>query len=201
MSDENKKNKEARPSKEQYYLNIAEEVSRRTTCMSIQFGSIIVRDDQIVATGYVGAPRKTKDCLERGNCLRRELNIPSGHRYELCRSVHAEMNTIINAARAGVSIMGGDLYLFGRRIYQGQNKLLNMVPCFICKKLIINAGIKRVIANTEDGNYRIFIVDDWVHDWQENDMIDDIDIYDAGEYKKLKNVSKVTKVKAKKKKK
>jgi dCMP deaminase len=176
----------ARPSKEEYYLNIAREVSKRTTCMSIQFGSIIVKDDQIIATGYVGAPRKTKDCLERGNCLRRELGIPSGQRYELCRSVHAEMNAIINAARAGVSLLGGDLYLFGKRIFGGEDKLLDMVPCFICKKVIINAGIKRCICSTADGAYRIFLIEDWTKEWQEKDMINDVDKYDAGDYNQLK---------------
>ena len=97
------KKKNNRLSKDAYYINIAKSVAARATCRSVKFGAIIVKDDQIIATGYVGAPRKTKDCLERGNCLRRELKIPSGHRYELCRSVHAEMNAIVNAARAGPS--------------------------------------------------------------------------------------------------
>jgi len=184
MTDSFQNNKSLRTSKEEYYLNIAQEVSKRTTCMSVQFGSLIVKDDQIISTGYVGAPRNTKDCLERGNCLRRKLQIPSGQRYELCRSVHAEMNAIINAARAGVSLLGGDLYLFGKRIYNGENKLLNMIPCFICKKLIINAGIKKVIANTETGGLRTFVVDDWVNEWQEKDMFEEVDSYFAGEYTK-----------------
>lgn len=106
---EKKKNK--RPSKDAYYINIAKSVAARATCMSVNFGAIVVKNDQIIATGYVGAPRKTMDCLERGKCLRRELKVPSGHRYELCRSVHAEMNAIINAARAGVSLLGGDIYI------------------------------------------------------------------------------------------
>ena len=87
-----------RPSKEEYYLNIAKEVAMRSTCMRSQFGAVIVKDDQIISTGYNGAPRKAMDCYERGNCLRTELNIPSGHRYELCRSVHAEQNAKIGRA-------------------------------------------------------------------------------------------------------
>ena len=174
----------ARPTKEEYYLNIAKEVSTRTTCRSIKFGAIIVKDDQIIATGYVGAPRKTMDCLTRGNCLRRELKIPSGHRYELCRSVHAEMNAIINAARAGASVLGGDVYLYGEKIFDGAPKKINLVPCFICKKMIINAGIKRVICSTEDGKYKVFSVEEWAKDWQERDMLDDLDLYDANYYAK-----------------
>ena len=176
------KKKNNRLSKDAYYLDIAKAVSARATCRSVKSGAIIVKDDQIIATGYVGAPRKTKDCLERGNCLRRELKIPSGHRYELCRSMHAEMNAIINAARAGVSLLGGDMYIHGTKIYQGQNKLFNMAPCFICKKMIINAGLRRVIGNTEDGGYKVFNVEDWIKDWQEKDMLDDIDLYDVKYY-------------------
>nr|MCK4930121.1 dCMP deaminase family protein [Nanoarchaeota archaeon] len=179
-----------RPEKDRYYLNIAKEVAERTTCMSVKIGAIIVRDDQIIATGYIGTPRKTSDCLERGKCLRRELKILSGHRYELCRSVHAEMNAIINAARAGVSLLGGDMYTHGTKIYQGQNKPFNMAPCFICKKMILNAGIKRVIGNTEDGKYKIFNVEDWIKDWHERDMLDDLDLYDAQYYEKEKTKKK-----------
>jgi dCMP deaminase len=181
-----KKTVNARPTKEEYYLNIAKEVSTRATCRSVKFGAIIVKDDQIIATGYVGAQRKTMDCLERGNCLRRELKIPSGHRYELCRSVHAEMNAIINAARAGVSVLGGDIFLYGEKIFDGVPKRINMVPCFICKKMIINSGIRRVIGSTEDGKYKIFNVEDWAKDWLARDMLDDIDLYDAKYYEEKK---------------
>lgn len=171
-----------KPSKEEYYLGIAEQVSKRGTCLRAMQGVIIVKDDQIVATGYVGAPRKTRDCLERGNCLRHELRIPSGQRYELCRSVHGEMNAILNAARAGVSIMGGDLYLFSANVLDGKFRFVDAHPCFICKKLLINAGIRRVITRMADGSLKIHNVDDWVRAWQNGDLIDDKEKYDNKYY-------------------
>ena len=154
-----------RPSKDEYYLNIAKEVAERTTCFRNKGGAIIVRNDVILATGYIGAPRKTKDCFERGECLRDKLKIPHGQRYELCRSIHSEMNAIINAARAGVSLLGGDIYIF---CYERDS-----FPCFMCKKILINAGLNRVICSTKDGGYKIFRVEDWVKDWQEKDILDD----------------------------
>ncbi len=160
-----------RISKDEYYLNIAKEVSRKSTCFRRIIGAIIIRDDQIISTGYAGAPRKTKDSLEHGFCLRDKLKIPHGQRYELCRSVHAEQNAIINAARAGVSLLGGDMYLYGS--IPGKSGPINALPCFICKKMIINAGIRRVICSTEDGKFAIFTVTDWIEDWQEKDIIDD----------------------------
>lgn len=163
--------KKKRISKDEYYLNIAREVSRHSTCFRRTIGAIIVRDDQIVSTGYAGAPRKTKDSLEHGFCLRDKLKIPHGQRYELCRSVHAEQNAIINAARAGVSLFGGDMYLYGS--VPGKDQSINAFPCFICKKMIINAGLKRVICSNEGGGMEIFHVSDWVKEWQENDIIDD----------------------------
>lgn len=164
-----------RPTKDQYYLNIAKEVAERATCFRMKFGAIIVRDDQIIATGYVGAPRKTKDCFERGNCFREERNIPHGQRYELCRSVHAEQNAIINAARAGVSLLDGDMFLYAEDKKEG--KIADAIPCFICKKMIINAGLKRVVCSTKEGSIKIFNIDDWVRDWQEKDILDDKDQY------------------------
>ena len=160
-----------RPSKERYYLNIAREVAARSTCLKVLMGAIIVREDQIVATGYVGAPRGTKSSLDWGHCLRRELNIPSGSKYELCRSVHEEQNAIINAARAGVSLLGGDLYLFGCRREDGEP--LDAFPCFICKKMIINAGLERVICSVKDGKYKIFAVEEWIREWQSQDILED----------------------------
>lgn len=164
-------NKNLRPSKELYYLGIAAQVGRRSTCFRSHGGAIIVRDDQIIATGYIGAPRKSKDCFERGNCLRDLLQIPHGTRYEMCRSVHAEQNAIINAARAGVSLLGGDMYLCIRSGKDGN--LIDGLPCFICKKMIINAGIKRFISTDKEGNVKIYNVDDWTRDWSERDIVDD----------------------------
>lgn len=169
------------PSWERYYLNIAKEVAQKCKCYRGKYGAIIVKDDQIISTGYVGAPRKTKDCLERGNCLRNELNVPHGQRYELCRSVHAEQNAIINAARSGVSLLGGDMYMYGGTIdLQGLYELIDIMPCSFCKRMIINAGLKRVIGSRKDGGINIFHIDDWVRDWQLKDIVDDIHQYCEG---------------------
>lgn len=163
--------KTKRISKEEYYLGIAREVAKRSTCFRRSIGAIIIRDDEIISTGYVGAPRKTKDCFEQGFCLRDKLNIPHGQRYELCRSVHAEQNALINAARAGVSLLGGDMYIFGS--IQKSKATIDAFPCFICKKIIINAGLDRIICSTADGKMKIFQVKDFVKDWQDHDIIDD----------------------------
>ena len=164
-----------RPSKQQYYINITRQVAARSNCLSARFGSIIVRDDQIISTGYNGAPRKTRDCGEAGSCLRRDLGIPSGERFELCRTVHAEQNAIINAARAGVSLLGGDLYLYGEKIYDTDEPVpIDAYPCFICKKMIINAGLDSVVVMKSDGSIASFRVDDWATQWREHDMSEDI---------------------------
>ncbi len=160
-----------RISKDEYYLGIAREVARRSTCFRRAIGALIIRDDQIISTGYVGAPRKTRDSFEHGVCLRDKLNIPHGQRYELCRSVHAEQNAVINAARAGVSLLGGDMYIYGRDASTLQD--ITALPCFICKKIIINAGLKRVVCSIAGGGNSIFLVDDWIADWQVGDIIDD----------------------------
>ncbi len=163
--------KPERSTKHEYYLGIAKEVAQRSTCFRRSIGAIIIRDDQIISTGYVGAPRKTKSSHEHGHCLRDKLNIPHGQRYELCRSVHAEQNAIINAARAGVSLLGGDMYIYGS-IY-GNNEVIDAFPCFICKKMLINAGLNRVICSMADGKMKIFKVSDWTEDWRKHDIIDD----------------------------
>ena len=160
-----------RKPKDLYYLGIAREVATRSTCFRRAIGAIIVRDDQIISTGYVGAPRKTKDSLEHGFCLRDKLGIPHGQRYELCRSVHAEQNAIITAARAGVSLLGGDMYIYGSA--PGADEAIDAFPCYICKKMIINSGLNRVVCSTEDGGTRVFRIDDWIKDWQERDILDD----------------------------
>lgn len=161
---------EKRPSKDEYYLSIAKQVAERATCFRNKGGAIIVKDDVILATGYIGAPRKTKDCFERGFCLRDQLKIPHGRQYEICRSVHAEMNCIINAARSGTSISGGDMFIYHR---DREGKEMDSFPCFICKKIIINVGLNRVVCSTKEKGIKIFNVQDWTKDWQERDILDD----------------------------
>ncbi len=161
-----------RPAKEDYYLNIASVVSQRSTCLKVLIGAIIVKEDQIIAGGYVGAPRHTRSSLDHGFCLRLKLQIPSGTQYELCRSVHAEQNAIINAARAGVSLLGGDMYVFGRKREGGETVFA--FPCFICKKMVINAGLRRVVVSQPGvERYRVFQVEEWVREWREQDILED----------------------------
>jgi dCMP deaminase len=169
--------KNPRPDWDEYFINITREVAKRSTCMSMKSGAVIVKDKKIISTGYSGAPRQTLDCYERGECLRRKLDIPSGQRYELCRSVHSEMNAIINAGRTGEHIVDSDMYLWGMKVLNGENKTIDIYPCFICKKMIINSGIKRVIAMNADGRVKAYNVADWARDWREKDMLDDMDTY------------------------
>lgn len=147
-----------RRSKENYYLDIAEAALERSTCLRRQFGAIIVRDDEIVATGYNGAPRGRRNCSDLGRCTRRELNIPAGERYELCRSVHAEANAIISAARR--DMIGATLYLVGRDAKSGE--LIRAGSCTMCKRQIINAGIERVVYRVSASEYETIYVNDWI---------------------------------------
>ncbi|MFC1616257.1 AAA family ATPase [Patescibacteria group bacterium] len=165
-----------RPSKDLYYLDLAKSVCRRGTCTKVEIGAVIIREDQVVATGYCGAPRGTKSSQDHGFCLRKKLGIPSGHRYEMCRSVHAEQNAIINAARSGASLLGGDMYIYGK-IQGDEEVVIDAFPCFICKKMLINCGLKRVICSLKDGGYKVFYVNDWIREWCERDIIDDEDQY------------------------
>ncbi len=143
-----------------YYLDIADAVSRRSTCLRRIYGAIIVNNDEIVSTGYVGAPRGRKNCSDMGNCIRTELGIPRGQRYELCRSVHAEANAIISASRE--QMIGATLYLCGRNL-PGGDYVQNPSCCSMCKRLVINAGIEKVIARINDTEYVVFDVQkDWV---------------------------------------
>ena len=148
-----------RRSKENYYLDIADSALERSTCLRRQFGAIIVRDDEIVATGYNGAPRGRRNCSDLGYCARRELNVPAGERYELCRSVHAEANAIISASRR--DMLGATLYLVGRDA-QTHELLTNATSCSMCRRQVINAGIERVIIRTGEGTFSIVDVDEWV---------------------------------------
>lgn len=148
-----------RPSKEDYYLNIAEEVARRGTCLRRLFGAVIVQDDQIISTGYVGAPRGSVNCIDLAECPRQKANIPPGERYELCRSVHAEMNAIIHASRR--EMLGSTIYLACLDPQTGA-RVGGTRPCKLCTRMIINAGIERVIVREADGGFSIYSVADWV---------------------------------------
>lgn len=180
-----------RVSKDQYYLNIAKEVASRSTCFRASHGAVIVREDQIISTGYVGAPRKTKDCFERGNCLRDQLKIPSGQRYELCRSVHAEQNAIINSARAAGNLLGAKMYIYSERLNsEGEKKTIDAYPCFICKKMILNSGLDSLVCQQADGSIKEHKVSDWAEQWQEHDLIDDMEQYGVNEFKGASNDAK-----------
>jgi len=148
-----------RKDKENYYLDIAETVMIRSTCLRRKYGAIIVLNDEIISTGYNGAPRGRKNCLDRAICMRDELGIPSGERYELCRSVHAEANAIISASRR--DMMGATLYLSG--INAKNDELLDdTIPCSMCRRLIINAGIEKTVCRVKGGKFVIIHTRDWV---------------------------------------
>ena len=144
-----------------YYLDIAQTVLERSTCRRRHYGAIIVRNDEIIATGYNGAPRGRINCDELGYCVREQLSIPSGERYELCRSVHAEANAIISASRR--ECIGATLYLCGRDAASGQ-LLRDTTSCSMCRRNIINAGIAQVIIRNTPTEYTIVDVEDWVKD-------------------------------------
>ena len=150
-----------RTSKENYYLGIADAVQERSTCMRRKYGAIIVRNDEIISTGYNGAPRGRKNCSDLGRCMREELKIPSGQRYELCRSVHAEANAIISAARS--ECIGGTLYLCGRDAATGE-LLRDTTSCSMCRRNVINAGIAQVIIRNTPTEYTVVDVEDWIRD-------------------------------------
>ena len=146
--------------KENYYLDIAQTVSERSTCLRRCYGAIIVKNDEIIATGYNGAPRGRKNCVDLNYCTREAMNIPSGERYELCRSVHAEANCIISAARS--ETLGATLYMTCRDPGTGA-LIAGSTSCSMCRRLIINAGIKRVVIRDTREEYRVVDVDrEWV---------------------------------------
>ncbi len=147
--------------KENYYLDIAETVLERSTCLRRCYGAIIVKNDEIVSTGYNGAPRGRRNCGDLGRCTREVMNIPSGERYELCRSVHAEANAIISAARR--DSIGATLYLAGRDAKTGE-LLTDATSCSMCRRLIINAGIERVVIRRTRSEYTVVHVEDWVRE-------------------------------------
>ena len=148
-----------RTSKQNYYLDIAESVLGRGTCLRRNFGAIIVKNDQIISTGYTGAPRGRKNCVDLGYCMREKLQIPRGQRYELCRSVHAEANRVISAARR--DSIGGTLYLVGRERSSG-DYVANASCCSMCKRMVINAGIEKVVIRNDAENFTVVNVSDWI---------------------------------------
>ena len=148
-----------RRDKVNYYLDLAETVSRRSTCLRKSYGAVIVKNDEGLSTGYVGAPRGRKNCTDMGICIRQQLNIPRGERYELCRSVHAEANAIISASRD--KMIGSNLYLAGRDVETGAY-VVNSSCCSMCKRMVINAGIARVYIRDGQDEYRVIEVQDWI---------------------------------------
>ena len=155
--------------KENYYLDIAQTVLERSTCLRRCYGAIIVQNDEIVATGYNGAPRGRKNCSDLGYCMREKLQIPRGERYELCRSVHAEANAIISASRR--ECIGATIYLVGKETATG--KILgDATSCSMCRRMIINAGIERVVIRRTETEFSIVPVRQWI---EEDDSIADLD--------------------------
>ena len=150
-----------RVSKHNYYLDIAQTVAERSTCLRKMFGAIIVKNDSIISTGYNGAPRGRKNCSDLGVCMRDKLGIPRGERYELCRSVHAEANAIIAAARD--QMLGATLYMVCVNAKTGELEP-GTSSCMMCKRQVINAGISQVIIRDNKEDFRIIDVNDWIED-------------------------------------
>ena len=147
--------------KTNYYLDIAQTVSERSTCLRRHYGAIIVQNDEIVSTGYNGAPRGRKNCIDLGYCTREAMNIPSGERYELCRSVHAEANAIISASRR--EVLGATLYMVCVDP-KTRTLLAGSTSCSMCRRLIINAGLEKVVIRTSPTEYTVVQVRDWVYE-------------------------------------
>ncbi len=146
-----------RLSKTEYYLGLAKAVSKRATCLRRRYGAVIVNKDVVAGTGYCGAPRGKANCIDLNMCEREKQNVKSGERYELCKSVHAEMNAIINAGRE--KCIGGTIYIYGEDAKTG--KPIDTESCMLCKRTIINSGLKKIIVQNEKGIQEIN-VDEWI---------------------------------------
>ncbi|MDO4710999.1 MAG: deaminase [Peptostreptococcaceae bacterium] len=154
-----------------YYLDIAQTITERGTCLRRNYGCIIVKNDEIISTGYTGAPRGRANCTDLNFCFREKMSVPRGQMYEKCRSVHAEMNAIISASRR--DMIGADLYIVGVNFSDGEIvKKAN--SCSICKRLIINAGIRRVYIRDDIDHYRIIEVEEWIRN--DDSLIEDIGV-------------------------
>lgn len=151
----------SRIEKAQYYLDIAQTVARRSTCLRRCYGAILVNNDEIIATGYNGAPRGRKNCVDLQYCTREAMNIPSGERYELCRSVHAEANCIISAARK--DMLGGTLYMACIDPADG-SIIPHSTSCTMCRRQIINGGIDQVVIRDTKEEYRTILVENWIEE-------------------------------------
>ncbi len=148
-----------RKDKTNYYLDIAETVLERGTCLRRNYGTIIVKNDEIISTGYTGSPRGRKNCIDMGFCRREKLQIPRGQRYELCRSVHSEANAIISASRR--DMIGATIYLVGKDAVSGE-LVHDASSCAMCKRMIINAGIKEVIIRNTPEKFTKVDVQEWI---------------------------------------
>jgi dCMP deaminase len=150
-----------RVDKHNYYLDIAESILERGTCLRRNYGSVIVKNDEIISTGYTGAPRGRINCIDYGVCLRDKLGVEHGKRYELCRSVHSEANAIISASR--LDMIGSTLYLVGIDAKTGEI-VPNAESCSMCKRLIINAGIEKSVIRQTKTKYKIICTSELVED-------------------------------------
>ena len=148
-----------RISKENYYLDIAETVLERATCLRRVYGAIIVKNDEIISTGYNGAPRGRANCVDMGYCSREAMKVPRGERYERCRSVHAEANAIISASRR--DMVGGTIYLVGRDARTGE-LLADATSCLMCRRMVINAGLEKVVIRRTDTEFETVPVAAWI---------------------------------------
>ena len=148
-----------RVDKTNYYLDIAQTITERGTCLRNNYGSVIVKNDEIISTGYTGAPRGRKNCPDLGYCTRQKQTELSGAGYELCRSVHSEQNAIISAKRR--DMIGASLYLVGINSRNGEY-IKDNSPCTLCKRMIINAGIEKVVMRDTKTKFRIELVEDWI---------------------------------------
>ena len=142
-----------------YYLDIAETVLERGTCLRRKFGCAVIKNDEVISTGYAGAPRGRRNCCDLNYCAREKLNIPRGERYEMCRSVHAEQNAIISASRK--DLIGADLFLVGKDAKTFEY-VENAMPCILCKRFIINAGIENVYIRQNKEEYVKVCVEQWI---------------------------------------
>ncbi len=149
----------SRRDKINYYLDMADTVQKRGTCIRRNYGAVVVKNDEIISTGYTGAPRGRVNCSDLGYCARQKLGVKSGEKYELCRSVHAEQNAIISAARK--DLIGATLYLVGRENSTNEY-VCNTDSCSMCKRVIINSGIEKVIARIDEQEYKVINVNDWI---------------------------------------